>query len=207
MPTTPAATTKSSANCSVPAGKSIWLACARSNRPCATSTAAARRSARSYPSVRCASLRVPKPASEIAVPAHTGRLVFPDISIADVEPLIDWNFFFPAWGLKGRVPEIFENPEHGAEARKALRRRAKMLARIREEKLLTLQGVAGIFAAVSRGDDIVVTGPKDKKYILPMLRSQAPVREAQARCLADFIADEKGRQNRLYRGPSPSRAA
>lgn len=63
-------------------------------------------------------LRVPKPASEIAVPAHTGRLVFPDISIADVEPLIDWNFFFPAWGLKGRVPEIFENPEHGAEARK-----------------------------------------------------------------------------------------
>lgn len=66
-----------------------------------------------------------------------------------------------------------------------------MLARIREEKLLTLQGVAGIFEAVSRGDDIVVTGPKDKKYILPMLRSQAPVREAQARCLADFIADEK----------------
>ena len=136
-------------------------------------------------------LRVPKPASEIAVPAHTGRLVFPDVSIADVEPLIDWNFFFPAWGLKGRVPEIFENPEHGAEARKLYDDAQKMLARIREEKLLTLQGVAGIFEAVSRGDDIVVTGPKDKKYILPMLRSQAPVREAQARCLADFIADEK----------------
>ena len=117
--------------------------------------------------------------------------MFPDISIADVEPLIDWNFFFPAWGLKGRVPEIFENPEHGAEARKLYDDAQKMLARIREEKLLTLQGVAGIFEAVSRGDDIVVTGPKDKKYILPMLRSQAPVREAQARCLADFIADEK----------------
>ena len=136
-------------------------------------------------------LRVPKPASEIAVPAHTGRLVVPDISSPDVEPLIDWKFFFPAWGLKGRVPEIFENPEHGAEARKLYDDAQKMLARIREEKLLTLQGVAGIFAAVSRGDDIVVTGPKDKKYILPMLRSQAPVREAQARCLADFIADEK----------------
>lgn len=78
-------------------------------------------------------LRVPKPASEIAVPAHTGRLVFPDISIADVEPLIDWNFFFPAWGLKGRVPEIFENPEHGAEARKLYDDAQKMLARIREE--------------------------------------------------------------------------
>ena len=38
-----------------------------------------------------------------------------------------------------------------------------------------LQGVAGIFAAVSRGDDIVVTGPKDKKYILPMLR-RCPLR-------------------------------
>ena len=76
--------------------------------------------------------------------------MFPDISIADVEPLIDWNFFFPAWGLKGRVPEIFENPEHGAEARKLYDDAQKMLARIREEKLLTLQGVAGIFAAVSR---------------------------------------------------------
>ena len=170
-------------------GRRIWLACARSNRPCATSTAAARRSA----ILPFGQVRVywrPETASEIAVPAHTGRLVFPDVNIADVEPLIDWNFFFRR-GLKGRVPEIFENPEHGAEARKLYDDAQKMLARIREEKLLTLQGVAGIFEAVSRGDDIVVTGPKDKKYILPMLRSQAPVREAQARCLADFIADEK----------------
>lgn len=65
-----------------------------------------------------------------------------------------------------------------------------MLARIREEKLLTLQGVAGTFEAVSRGDDIVVTGPKDKKYILPM-RSRVRTGKLQARCLADFIADEK----------------
>ncbi len=67
----------------VPAGKSIWLACARSNRPLRDQyRRRRRRSARSYPfgQVR---LRVPKPASEIAVPAHTGRLVFPDISIAD----------------------------------------------------------------------------------------------------------------------------
>ena len=148
-------------------------------------------------------LRVPKPASEIAVPAHTGRLVFPDISIADVEPLIDWNFFFPAWGLKGRVPEIFENPEHGAEARKLYDDAQKMLARIREEKLLTLQGVAGIFAAVSRGDDIVVTGPKDKKYILPMLRSQAPVPGSPGPLSGRFHRRRKGRQNRLYRGLRP----
>ena len=48
-----------------PGREVIWLACARSNRPCATSTAAARRSARSYPSVRCASCacRNPRPKS------------------------------------------------------------------------------------------------------------------------------------------------
>lgn len=32
------------------------------------------------------------------VPAHPGRMVFPDFDVADAEPYIDWNFFFPAWG-------------------------------------------------------------------------------------------------------------
>ena len=57
--------------------------------------------------------RRPRPASQIAPAAHTGRLVFPDFDIADVEPFIDWNFFFPAWGLKGRCPDLFDHPERG----------------------------------------------------------------------------------------------
>ena len=66
--------------------------------------------------------------------------MFPDFDIADAERFIDWNFFFPAWGIKGRWPELLDNPEKGAEARKLYDDATALLARIRDERLLTLQG-------------------------------------------------------------------
>lgn len=121
-------------------------------------------------------------------PAHAGRMVFPDFDIADAERFIDWNFFFPAWGLKGRYPEIFDHPERGAEARKLFDDAQALLRRIREEKLLTLQGVVGIFPARREGDDIVVTDSRGRDMRLPMLRNQT--RGERHLSLADFIAPE-----------------
>ena len=114
------------------------------------------------PIVEARKERRAKPASEIAVPLHTGRVVFSEFEIAAVEPLIDWNFFFPAWELKGRYPEILDHPDKGAEARKLFADAQALLARIRDERLLTLQGVVGIFPARSEGDDIVVNVCKRK---------------------------------------------
>ncbi len=119
-------------------------------------------------------------------PKHPGRLVFPDFDVADVEPYIDWNFFFPAWELPGRYPEILDHPEKGTEARKLLADAQALLARIRDERLLTLQGVAGLFPAHSEGDDIVVTDAKGGEHRLAMLRNQT--RGAENRSLADYIA-------------------
>ena len=119
-------------------------------------------------------------------PLHPGRMVFPDFDVADAEPFIDWNFFFPAWGLKGRYPEILNHPERGAEARKVFDDAQALLARIRDERLLTLQGVVGIFPARSEGDDIWVTDAKGREKRLPMLRNQT--RGQENRSLADFIA-------------------
>ncbi len=133
--------------------------------------------------------RRPRPASEIVPAAHTGRLVFPDFDIADVEPFIDWNFFFPAWGLKGRYPALFDHPQRGAEARKLFDDAQALLRRIADERLLTLQGVVGIFPAVSRKDDILLTDPKGRRHTLAMLRNQT--RGAENLSLADFIADER----------------
>ena len=130
----------------------------------------------------------PEPASEAVVPLHPGRLVFPDFDAADVERLIDWNFFFPAWGLKGRYPEIMEHPEKGGEARKLFADAQALLTRIKEERLLTLQAVVGLFPARSQGDDILVTNTKGKEIVLPMLRNQT--RGEEHRSLADFIAPE-----------------
>jgi len=121
-------------------------------------------------------------------PLHTGRMVFPDYDVADVEPFIDWNFFFPAWGLKGRYPELLEDPEKGSEARKLFADAQALLTRIRDERLLTLQGVVGIFPARRDEDDLVVTDPKGREKRLAMLRNQT--RDGGCRSLADFLAPD-----------------
>ena len=88
-----------------------------------------------------------------------------DRGIGDVEPFIDWNFFFPAWGLKGRCPDLFDHPERGDEARKLFDDAQALLHRIADERLLTLQGVVGIYPAVSRGDDILLTDAKGRRTV------------------------------------------
>ena len=130
-----------------------------------------------------------KKIEEIVIPNHTGRLVFPEIDIEQVEPLIDWNFFFTSWGLKGQYPEIFDHPKYGSEARELYDNAQKMLAEIRKDKSLTLQGVVGIFPAVSHKEDIIVTDTKGRRHTLPMLRNQT---EGEANLsLADYVIDER----------------
>ena len=120
------------------------------------------------------------------VPLHTGRMVFPDFDISDAERFIDWTFFFPAWGIKGHYPELLDDSTKGEEARKVLADAQALLKRIRDERLLTLQGVVGIFPARSEGDDIVVTDTRGRDVRLAMLRNQT--RGEENRSLADFIA-------------------
>ncbi len=121
-------------------------------------------------------------------PLHTGRLVLPDFDIADVEALIDWNFFFAAWGLKGRYPEILESERYGSEAQKLFDDAQTLLTRIRTHRLLTLQGVVGIFEARSEGDDIMVTTHKGGEVRLAMLRNQTEGERNIS--LADFVAPQ-----------------
>ncbi len=127
-----------------------------------------------------------RPAHQPVEPLHAGRMVFPDFDVADAEPYIDWNFFFPAWGLKGRYPEILDHPERGEEARKLFADAQALLTRIKEERLLTLQATVGLFPAHSEGDDIVVTDAKGGTCRLAMLRNQT--RGEQNCSLSDYIA-------------------
>ncbi len=122
------------------------------------------------------------------VPAHPGRMVFPDFDIADVEPFIDWNFFFQAWGFKGHYPDLLDHPQRGEEARKLFADAQALLARIRDDRSLTLQGVVGIFPARAADDDLWVRHPKGREIRLPMLRNQ--LRDSGNPSLADFLAPE-----------------
>ena len=143
-------------------------------------------SRRLIPIVEVRKARKGAPHHTPVVPLHPGRMVFPDFDVADVEPYIDWNFFFPAWGLKGRYPDILDHPERGAEARKLFDDAQAMLARIRDGRLLTLQAAVGIFPARSEGDDIWVADSRGRERRFAMLRNQT--RGEENRSLADFIA-------------------
>ncbi len=122
------------------------------------------------------------------VPARLGVTEYKNYPIREVVDSINWAFFFKAWGISGRLPEIFDHPQRGVEARKVYADAQAMLEQIIADNLLTLNGVVGIFPAHSSGDDIVVY-PKDCKcckVILPQLRSQN-VEDDENLSLADFL--------------------
>ena len=125
-------------------------------------------------------------------PKRPGLTVNRGVAISDLIPYINWSFFFQAWGMKGRWPEILEDPGLGVEAKKLHADALAMLKRFETENLLRIHAIAGIFPAFSRGDDIVIKPKTGEELVLPQLRSQAVPSEAGRPnlCLADLIAPE-----------------
>ncbi len=125
---------------------------------------------------------------EPIAPHHTGRLVFPSYDIEDVEELIDWNYFFMAWGIKGQYPAVLSDEKYGEQATKLFDDALKMLQQIKREGALILEGAVAILKARSEGDDIVVTSTRGKEIVMPMLRSQTRGKESLS--VADFVSAE-----------------
>ncbi|HEU5405621.1 MAG TPA: methionine synthase [Gaiellaceae bacterium] len=117
----------------------------------------------------------------LPVPEFTGRrLVEPDL--ATLREYIDWQFFFHAWELKGKFPQILDQPA----ARELYDDAQRLLDRIVGEELLVARGVYGFWPAVSDGDDVVVDGTR-----FCFLRQQSDYGDSRPnRCLADFVAPE-----------------
>ncbi len=127
---------------------------------------------------------------DLPAPELSGRrLVEPDL--ATLREYIDWQFFFHAWELKGKFPQILDQPA----ARELFDDAQRLLDRIVEERLLTARGVFGFWPASSDGDDIVVSGANDATPTrFCFLRQQADYSAAYGggsrpnRCLADYVA-------------------
>ena len=66
--------------------------------------------------------------------------------------MIDWQFFFLAWELKGKYPAILDDPE----ARELFDDANALLDEIIADESLTARGGYGFWPAHSDGDDIVV---------------------------------------------------
>ena len=133
----------------------------------------------------------PQPAWEVGVP-H----VFDDYPLAELREYIDWQPFFNAWEMKGKYPDILNNPSTGETARKLFQDAQEMLDRIVEERWLTARGVAGIFPANQVGhDDLEVYADEDRTQVrttLHHLRQQTEHRAGVPhRSLADFVAPKE----------------
>ncbi|MDH5313820.1 MAG: methionine synthase, partial [Actinomycetota bacterium] len=125
-------------------------------------------------------------ADDVSPPPFTGtKIVEPEL--ADLRDVIDWTFFFTAWELKGRYPQILEHPKQGPAARELLEHGNELLDQIVADGSIQASGVYGFWPAQSEADDIVL----DNGVVLPMLRQQVDHGEADDRpnrSLADFVA-------------------
>ncbi|MBA0048352.1 methionine synthase [Mycobacteroides sp. LB1] len=127
------------------------------------------------------------------VPAQgTGVREFLDYDIAELREYIDWQPFFNAWEMKGRFPDILNNPVSGETARKLYDDAQEMLDTLIKEKWLTANGVIGFFPANAVGDDIEVYTDETRTEVrtkLFNLRQQGEHRDGiPNRSLGDFIA-------------------
>ncbi|MFN8192124.1 MAG: methionine synthase [Nocardioidaceae bacterium] len=125
-------------------------------------------------------------------PARPGRHVFADYDLAELRDYIDWQPFFNAWEMKGKFPDILNNPTTSEAARRLYDDAQAMLDRMVAERWVTAKGVAGFFPAAADGDDLVLFADDERSEVLArvhQLRQQGEHREGVPnKSLADFVA-------------------
>jgi 5-methyltetrahydrofolate--homocysteine methyltransferase len=123
------------------------------------------------------------PFDDLPVPAFTGvRTVRPDLTT--LRAMIDWQFFFLAWELKGKYPAILDQPV----ARELFDDANALLDQITAGSQFEARGGYGFWPAHSEGDDISIDLGR-RSIRMPMLRQQtAKPAGRRNRCLADYVA-------------------
>ena len=125
-------------------------------------------------------------ADDVSPPPFTGVQVV-EPSLEALRALIDWTFFFTAWELKGRYPQILDHPAQGAAARELFEHGNELLDTIVADGSIQARGVYGFWPAHTEADDIVLADGT----VFPMLRQQVAHGDDDDRpnrSLADFVA-------------------
>jgi len=128
-------------------------------------------------------------AEDVPTPTFIGRRVVEQQPLDELARFIDWTFFFTTWELKGKYPQILDNPKYGPPARDLLASAEKLLAQIVKDKSLTARAAYGFWPACSEGSDIVLFSDESRTRELcrfPMLRQQTGTGPYHS--LADFVA-------------------
>ncbi|MFW5656863.1 MAG: methionine synthase [Bacteroidota bacterium] len=129
--------------------------------------------------------------SPVYKPQFFGAKVFDDFPLEEIRRYISWVFFFVVWQLKGKWPDLLDDPRQGEEARKLFHDANQLLDRIIDEKILKAKGVLGFYPANSVGDDIEVYADENRDTTVAVfknLRNQTKKDGKPNLCLSDFIA-------------------
>jgi len=129
---------------------------------------------------------------EISKPAFTGIRILKDYPLAEIADYISWVFFFLVWQLRGKFPDILRDRAMGQEATRLFDDAKVLLKRIIDERLLSANGVYGIFPANSVHDDIEIYLNEERDVVIARfcnLRNQEYKNDGTPNlCLSDFIA-------------------
>ncbi len=126
----------------------------------------------------------------VVTPTYTGARTIDDLTLDEIATYIDWTPFFRTWGLRGRYPDVLDDPRTADAARPVWDDAQRMLESIITEKWFAPKARVGFWPAV-RGegdavDDIILPNHDAVFY---GLRQQLPQRNGKAqRSLSDFIA-------------------
>ncbi len=130
--------------------------------------------------------------ADIHVPNQLGAFSLQNYSVEEISTRIDWGPFFLAWELRGKFPEVLDDPEQGEEARALLDDAMAMLGTVAQQRRLQANGVYGLFPANSVGDDIEVYADESRKKVIATFRTlrqqKQKVRDQPYLALADYIA-------------------
>jgi 5-methyltetrahydrofolate--homocysteine methyltransferase len=147
--------------------------------------------------------RVRRPAFDWATtridqPSYLGERRMVPLPLDALVPYIDWSPFFHVWELRGRYPEILDDPRFGEEARRVFADAQALLADIVANRRIEARAIFGFYPANSSGDDILVYDDNTRTRVrttFHTLRQQAAGDGDRARlALADYVAPvESGR--------------
>lgn len=124
-------------------------------------------------------------------PIKTGITQFKRWSLEEISHYIDWTFFFYAWKIGAKYPDIFNDPIKGTEARKLFNDAQIILKQMVENNWVEADGVIGIFPARSVNESIQVFDEHTGETIdtFEFLRNQEEKAVGTPNlCLADFVA-------------------
>jgi 5-methyltetrahydrofolate--homocysteine methyltransferase len=120
-------------------------------------------------------------------PTFLGVRTYDDFPLDRIEPFLDWTPFFQAWELRGRFPQILDEPR----ARELFDDARKLLREIISNRLLVARAVYGFWPANASGDDIELYADDTRNQAiarLHTLRQQQETTTGQNLALADFVA-------------------